>query len=99
MTLTIDSTQPDVDTIKTEALSADYPTGRRLLENIVQSLNEWQLDLHQIDNIQVETGPNATFTRTRNSVCIANAFAYALNCPVNNQPFEIPTYHQEPNIT
>lgn len=76
--------------------SNDRRTPLQLLPELLSLAGK---NVDEISEIEVVPGPGDRFTRTRSSVVFANALAAALQIPVNNKPFELPIYHQEPNIT
>jgi len=103
MKLYIDSTINTLTTItigkKTYTQKVAVPRDQDIFKLIVSSLNLQNLNPTDITAIQVNPGPGA-FTSTRIGVSIANALAFALGIPVNNQepPVE-PIYSSPPNIT
>lgn len=58
-----------------------------LLSLIRQILDEAGIDMHQINDLKVATGPGS-FTGLRVGVAVANALAYSLNIPVNGKELE-----------
>ena len=60
---------------------AEKKHAETVLPAIKQLLAQQQIDLSRIDALAVDVGPGS-FTGVRIGVCIANAFAYALQKPV-----------------
>lgn len=58
-----------------------------LLNLITKLLKKTKLDLKDLDEIKVETGPGS-FTGIRVGVSVANALGFALNIPVNGKKME-----------
>lgn len=55
-----------------------------LIPGIISILKKHKLDIQDIDEINVATGPGS-FTGTRVGVAVANALGYALDIPVNGE--------------
>ncbi|MBU1110216.1 tRNA (adenosine(37)-N6)-threonylcarbamoyltransferase complex dimerization subunit type 1 TsaB [Patescibacteria group bacterium] len=75
--------------------------GRLLLPKIDTLLKESNVELSDLTNIQVNTGPGS-FTGLRIGIAIANTFAFTLGIPVNNLPLgqtATPQYGKKPNIS
>lgn len=103
MNLHLDTTQPLVVSLKIgeQTFEKKYarPQEQAVLAFLDETLKKLKLDKEQITSITVNPGPGS-FTGTRVGVTIANALAFALNIPVNDQkPPVLPVYDQPPHIT
>lgn len=62
--------------------------GSQVLLNLIQeSLKEAKIELSDIEEVIVATGPGS-FTGLRVGVAVANALGYSLNIPVNGKKIE-----------
>lgn len=62
--------------------------GSQVLLNLIQEcLDEATLELNDLEEILVATGPGS-FTGLRVGVAVANALGYSLNIPVNGKKIE-----------
>ena len=73
--------QNDVQVLEKERKT---PGDQNVLELVIKLLEKSNLKLHDIQNIEIKTGPGS-FTGLRVGASIANALSFALNIPMHNK--------------
>lgn len=95
MKLYIDTTDNTKTTVGLDKDIVTEPSGEKKsqmgLELLERMLKEKNKQLKDLTEIQVETGPGS-FTGIRVGIAIANALAWALGIPINDQKSVEPKY-------